>query len=116
MLLDRKPSNSVPSIIIDIFLSADVNSDRIVSIGELERYIHKTVVRHVQHGIQMNPICFARIDVAPRDGLVTWDEYHAYFLRQKGVSESYIGSHVEGNHVPLDRLAKGMLTNWYFYT
>lgn len=76
----------------------------------MEKYIHKSIVRHIQMGIRLNPICFQRIDTDPRDGLVTWDEYHAYFLRQKGVPESYIASHanwIDDSQVPLDRLAKG---------
>lgn len=81
-----------------------------LDIQELARYINKRVREHIQFAIRNNPLHFAQVDVAPRDGLVSWDEYHAYFLREKGVPQGFIESHTEGNHVPLDRSAKGEKT------
>lgn len=78
-----------------------------LDIQELARYINKRVREHIQFAIRTNPLNFAKVDVAPRDGLVSWDEYHAYFLREKGVPQAFIESHTEGKHVPLDRSAKG---------
>lgn len=72
----------------------------------MARYINKRVRDHIQHSIRTNPVNFAKIDVAPRDGLVSWDEYHAYFLREKGLPQGYIESHTESKHVALDRSAK----------
>ena len=75
---------------------------------ELAKYINKQICEHIRTAIKMNPMQFAEIDVMPRDGLVTWHEYHAYFLRKRGFDESYIGSHNEKKHIKLDRKAKGI--------
>lgn len=34
--------------------------------------------------IRNNPILFSEIDLSPRNGLVTWDEYYSHFLRTHG--------------------------------
>lgn len=55
----------------------------------------------------MNPLHFAEIDSAPRDGLVSWTEWHRHFLRQKGMSAAAIDEHSEQQlHSGLDRSAK----------
>lgn len=85
---------------------ADLNNDRQLDIQELARFINKRVRDHIQSAIRNNPLQFAKVDVDTRDGLVSWDEYHAYFLREKGVPPGYIESHTEGKHLALDRSAK----------
>lgn len=87
---------------------ADLDANQLLDIQEVARFINARVREHIQSAIRSNPPNFARVDVAPRDGLVSWDEYHAHFLREKGVPAAFIEAHTEGNHVPLDRSAKGM--------
>lgn len=41
-------------------------------------------------------------------GQITWDEYHAYFLRKHGFSEFYITSHNK-RHVELSRTLKEII-------
>ena len=41
-------------------------------------------------------------------GQITWDEYHAHFLRKHGFSEHYINSHNK-KHVELSRTLKEMI-------
>ena len=33
---------------------------------------------------------FAKIDLTPRDGLISWEEYLKYFLKQHNIKESYM--------------------------
>ena len=40
-------------------------------------------------------------------GLVSWDEYHTYFLKSNGYSEDYIKQHAENDHGGLSRELKG---------
>lgn len=63
--------------------------------------------------IKTNPMNFAEIDVSPRDGLVTWDEYHAFFLRSRGFNDAYIKNHDEKKHIPLDRKTKGFYLKFF---
>lgn len=74
----------------------------------MARYINKQIKEHIDLAIKMNPINFAKIDIAPRDGLVSWDEYHAHFLRSRGLEEAYVKNHNEKQHIKLDRKTKGM--------
>lgn len=78
-----------------------------LTLQELARYINRRIRDHIDGSIKTNPISFAEIDVAPRDGLVSWQEYHENFLRKKGMSVEDIGSHNEKKHTELDRNAKG---------
>ncbi|XP_075211433.1 stromal cell derived factor mayday isoform X2 [Lycorma delicatula] len=55
--------------------------------------------------MQENYGLFMSIDVDPRNGLVSWEEYHKYFLMQNGLSEDYANKHVE-KHSSLDRVLK----------
>lgn len=94
--------------ILPINVRADTNRDSQLNIEELARYINKQIRDHIETAIRTNPMRFAEIDVQPRDGLVSWDEYHSYFLRKKGLPSSYVDDHVESKHEGLDRTAKGM--------
>lgn len=52
-----------------------------------------------------------RIDINPRNGVVTWKEYHEYFLRKRGFSEKFVNSHDERRHKGLQRAIKGSKDN-----
>ncbi|XP_055715258.1 45 kDa calcium-binding protein [Phlebotomus papatasi] len=88
------------------FRKADLDSDGFLNIQELAKFINGRVREHIQAAVRANPFAFAEIDVSPRDGLVTWEEYHAHFLKDHGLDEDYIGSHSEQKHVGLDRKTK----------
>lgn len=88
---------------------ADLNKDSTLTVQELARYINGRVRDHVDMAIKTNPMNFAAIDVSPRDGLVTWDEYHSFFLKSRGLDDDYIKNHDEKKHIPLDRKTKGFL-------
>ncbi|XP_059620991.1 45 kDa calcium-binding protein [Phlebotomus argentipes] len=88
------------------FRKADLDADGFLAIQELARYINTRVREHIQAAVRANPFAFAEIDVSPRDGLVTWEEYHAHFLKDHGLDEDYIGAHSEQKHVGLDRKTK----------
>lgn len=70
---------------------------------ELSNYINAKIKKHIDRSITMNPILFAEIDIEPHDNTITWEEYHKYFLRKKGLDEDYINQHNEKKHVGLDR-------------
>lgn len=73
----------------------------------MAKYINKRIKDHIDYAIKTNPMNFAQIDVSPRDGLISWDEYHAHFLRSRGLAESYVINHDEKQHTKLDRKTKG---------
>lgn len=88
------------------FYRADANADGFVTIRELAKYINLKICDHIDSSVKQNPQIFAEIDKAPANGLVSWEEYHTYFLKKMGLDEQYINSHDEKKHVKLDRTAK----------
>ncbi|XP_070508007.1 45 kDa calcium-binding protein [Chironomus tepperi] len=104
--------NSDPLTIIKFaFRKADANSDGLITIKELAKYINLRIRDHIDTSIKRNPQIFAEIDKSPTDGLVSWNEYHTYFLKnlKLDLDESYITSHDETKHVKLDRKSKESL-------
>lgn len=47
------------------------------------------------------------IDTNPRNGVISWKEYHTYFLKKRGFSNKYVESHDEKRHKGLQRSLKG---------
>uniref|UniRef100_A0A1B0CV08 EF-hand domain-containing protein n=2 Tax=Lutzomyia longipalpis TaxID=7200 RepID=A0A1B0CV08_LUTLO len=88
------------------FRKTDLDADGLLTIQELAKFINGRVREHIQAAVRANPFAFAEIDLSPRDGLVTWEEYHAHFLKEHGLDEDYIGSHNEQKHVGLNRKTK----------
>lgn len=80
-----------------------------LSIQEIARYINERIKQHIELAIKVNPIIFAEIDGSPRDGLISWDEYHKYFLLSRGYDEEYIKNHNEKRHIKLDRKTKEII-------
>lgn len=50
---------------------------------------------------------FSLIDVNPKNGVITWKEYHNYFLEKRGFSKKYVENHDEKRHKGLQRSIKG---------
>lgn len=94
---DAKPDALVDAVILSdsdndgknllkvAFTKADTNGDGELQIQELAKYINARVREHVTNAIQTNPFLFAEIDIAPRDGLITWDEYFVHFRLENGL-------------------------------
>uniref|UniRef100_A0A1I8PA05 EF-hand domain-containing protein n=1 Tax=Stomoxys calcitrans TaxID=35570 RepID=A0A1I8PA05_STOCA len=88
------------------FKRADRNHDKYLTIKELGQYINKNIVDHIDEAIQLNPREFRRVDISPADGLITWEEYHRYFLKEHGMTEADIDEHNEIKHTALNRKAR----------
>ena len=88
------------------FRKADSNADKFLTIRELAKYINLKIQDHIDTAIKRNPQIFAEIDKSPVDGLVSWDEYHAYFLKNLNLDDNYINNHDEKKHTKLDRKFK----------
>lgn len=93
------------------FRKADSNADGSLTIRELAKYINLKICDHIDTAIKRNPQVFSEIDKTPVDGLVSWNEYHTYFLKnlKLGLDESYITNHDEKKHLKLDRKSKEAL-------
>lgn len=114
MNCDIKTFIFISSIKIDfslktVFSRADLNGDSLLTIQELARYINRRIREHIEASIRNNPILFSEIDHAPRNGLITWDEYYAYFLRTLGYDEQFIQQLDRVKQSQLDRNTKEML-------
>ncbi|KAI8124410.1 45 kDa calcium-binding protein [Lucilia cuprina] len=99
-------SASEKQILEKAFKRADRNHDNYLTIKELGQYINKNIVDHIDEAIQLNPREFRRVDIAPADGLITWEEYHRFFLKEHGMTEADIDEHNEIKHTALNRKAR----------
>ncbi|XP_001360013.3 45 kDa calcium-binding protein [Drosophila pseudoobscura] len=93
-------------ILAKAFKRADRNHDGRLSIQELGQYINRRIVEHIDEAIMNNAREFRRVDIGPADGLITWDEYHRFFLREHGMTEADIDEHDEIRHTALNRRAR----------
>ncbi|XP_034943266.1 45 kDa calcium-binding protein isoform X2 [Chelonus insularis] len=88
----EKTSN--PKLLLEsIFFKVDHNKNQELDIQELAKWIYMKITEHLESAPQNNIILFTQIDNNPRNGDISWDEYHAYFLRSHGLSENYINFH-----------------------
>lgn len=71
------------------FRKADSNSDGSLTIRELAKYINLKICDHIDSAIKRNPQIFSEIDKSPTDGLVSWSEYHTYFLKVSAPSDIF---------------------------
>lgn len=95
-----------PKILLEtIFKKADSNDDQLLSLKELSTWISLKITEHIKQALDENFGLFNNIDNNPRNGVVSWDEYHSYFLKQKGLSEKYVENH-DKRHKTLDRAMK----------
>ncbi|XP_046815279.1 45 kDa calcium-binding protein isoform X1 [Vespa crabro] len=93
------------SLLEDIFRRADVDENQLLDIQELAKWIHAKITEHVRRAMRDNVGLFTAIDNNPRNGEVSWEEYHAHFLRMHGFSESYVRSH-DKRHREMSRTLK----------
>lgn len=90
---------------------ADTNKDNKLDPKELSRWINIKIIQHISAAVRDNFGLFMQIDISPRNGVVSWDEYHAYFLRKRGFDNKYVENHDEKRHKGLQRSIKGNLIN-----
>lgn len=74
---------------------------------ELAHWIRRKIVEHISTAVSNNYGLFTLIDTSPRNGVITWKEYHTYFLKKRGFSDKYVESHDERRHKGLQRSIKG---------
>lgn len=86
---------------------ADKNVDGKLDPNELAEWIRKKIVEHISSAVSNNYSLFKLIDVSPRNGAITWKEYHTYFLKKRGFSNNYVQNHDERRHKGLQRSIKG---------
>ncbi|KAF7285214.1 hypothetical protein GWI33_011537 [Rhynchophorus ferrugineus] len=97
---------SEKQILTEVFRQADKNNDEKLDSKELSQWIRIKIVQHISEAVGNNYGLFMKIDINPRNGVVTWKEYHAYFLRKRGFSEKFVHSHDERRHKGLQRAIK----------
>uniref|UniRef100_A0A1B6HSQ2 EF-hand domain-containing protein n=1 Tax=Homalodisca liturata TaxID=320908 RepID=A0A1B6HSQ2_9HEMI len=85
-------------LLASIFFKVDKNGDKLLTIDELSEYIHLETQKHINQGIQENYGLFMSIDRDPANGVVSWTEYHKYFLLKNGLAEDYADRHNEKHH------------------
>jgi calcium-binding protein len=73
---------------------------------ETAKYINFQIRHHIENAVKYNSRNFAKIDILPKDGLVSWMEYHTFFLKERGLDDDYILNHSEKKHHKLDRKVK----------
>ncbi|KAE8740577.1 hypothetical protein FOCC_FOCC013911 [Frankliniella occidentalis] len=102
---EQRKEEDPKELLEDIFVRADTNNDSFLVHSELSRWIEAKIKQHIAQAHAENYILFASVDINPRNGLVSWEEYHQYFLRQKGYSKTYVENH-DKRHSGLDRKTK----------
>nr|CAD7424579.1 unnamed protein product [Timema monikensis] len=95
-----------PQILLEnIFNKADTDHNKLLNIQELTVWINAKIQEHIHQALQENVGIFTGIDINPRNGLISWDEYHTYFLKQKGFANKYLENH-DKKHKGLSRSMK----------
>lgn len=104
--VEEAENNENPRTLLeDIFHRADADQDQLLDIRELAKWIHGKISEHITRAMRENVGLFIAIDNNPMNGEVSWEEYHAYFLRSHGFPESYINSH-DKKHSEMSRAMK----------
>ncbi|CAH1175998.1 unnamed protein product [Phaedon cochleariae] len=93
-------------ILMEVFEKADKNGDKKLDSKELSQWIRRKIVEHISLAVSTNHELFTKIDVNPRNGVITWREYHNYFLKKRGFSDKYVKNHDERRHKGLQRSLK----------
>lgn len=92
--IERVENQENPRFLLeDVFKRADTNGNGELDIQELSKWIHVKIIDHIDRAMRENIGLFTAIDNNPRNGEISWNEYHSYFLRLHGLPESYIVSH-----------------------
>lgn len=95
-------------LLASVFKKVDRNDDSLLSIEELSEYIHMQTQNHINQGMQENYGLFMSIDRDPPNGVISWTEYHKYFLLKNGIPEDYVDNHNE-KHEELQRSVKELI-------
>ncbi|KAK9879605.1 hypothetical protein WA026_006670 [Henosepilachna vigintioctopunctata] len=93
-------------ILQDVFSRADMDSNGKLDSRELSFWIRKKIMEHITLAVSNNYNLFSQIDTDPKNGVITWKEYHSYFLKKRGFSGKYIKTHDERRHKGLLRSVK----------
>lgn len=97
---------------------ADKDKNKKLDSKELAEWIRQKIIEHISSAVNNNYGLFNIIDVNPKNGVVTWKEYHTYFLKTRGFSNNYVRNHDEKRHRGLQRSIKGIKihknTNYQF--
>ncbi|CAG9835298.1 unnamed protein product [Diabrotica balteata] len=93
--------------LMEVFEKADKDKNNKLDSKELAMWIRQKIVEHISTAISSNLELFNLIDVSPQNGVITWREYHTYFLKKRGFSDKFIGDHDEKRHRGLERSLKG---------
>ncbi|KAF4527488.1 hypothetical protein B566_EDAN014542 [Ephemera danica] len=80
-------------LIEEIFHKADTDGNGLLSLKELVNWININIQQHINQAMKENFVLFSQIDNDPKNGLISWQEYHHYFLQKKGINESYVKNH-----------------------
>lgn len=88
---------------------ADTNNNGKLDLKELSKWINTKIIQHISAAVRNNVGLFTLIDVNPRNGVVSWKEYHAYFLKKNGFDDKYVENHDEKRHKGLQRSIKGSI-------
>ncbi|XP_017784780.1 PREDICTED: 45 kDa calcium-binding protein isoform X1 [Nicrophorus vespilloides] len=93
-------------ILEDVFKKADKNKNGKLDTRELSEWIRMKIIEHITSAVSNNYGLFSLIDRNPKNGVVSWKEYHSYFLKKRGFSKKYVKNHDEKRHKGLERSLK----------
>ncbi|KAK5645804.1 hypothetical protein RI129_004268 [Pyrocoelia pectoralis] len=94
------------AVLEDVFRKADENKDKKLDSKELSRWIRLKIIEHITVAVGSNYALFTQIDTNPKNGVISWKEYHSYFLKKRGFSSKYVHNHDEKRHKGLHRSIK----------
>ncbi|KAK4878985.1 hypothetical protein RN001_007131 [Aquatica leii] len=94
------------AVLKDVFKKADENKDQRLDSKELSKWIRLKIIEHITVAVSNNYVLFSKIDINPKNGVISWGEYHMYFLKKRGFSKKYIHNHDEKRHRGLQRSIK----------
>ncbi|XP_059488757.1 45 kDa calcium-binding protein [Neocloeon triangulifer] len=94
LLADPKETGQQPEKVLTvIFKRVDGDQDNLISLVELVTWINSKIQHHISQSLRENFVIFTMVDSNPRNGLISWEEYHHYFLKKHGLNETYIKNH-----------------------
>jgi len=93
-------------ILTEVFTQADKDKNDKLDSKELSQWIRTKIIQHISEAIGNNYGLFMQIDINPKNGVISWKEYHSHFLRKRGFSNTYVNSHDERRHKGLPRTLK----------
>ncbi|MCL4125958.1 UNVERIFIED_CONTAM: hypothetical protein GTU68_049575 [Idotea baltica] len=81
-------------VLANTFKKANENGDEFLDMVELIAWIAKRIREHLTQALRDNIFIFTAIDLNPRNGVVSWEEYLLYFLKNKGYNKTFIEEHM----------------------